>query len=1014
MSRHHEHEHDHDHDHHDHDEALLPVTEGGKTYWRSLDQVEGTKEAQDFLRREFPEGASELLDPVSRRSFLSLMGASVALAGLTGCRRPVEKIVPLSRRPEDTLPGLPQFYATTMAVSGMVTGLVVEAHDGRPTKIEGNRLHPASLGGACSFEQGAVLGLYDPDRTVRVLEGGVDSTWTSYDVFWNERLAELRKNDGRGLLVLHEASTSPAFAAMVAKLRAALPEATIAEWDPIGDDETVAASRLAFGEALQPVYRLEHADSIVAVDADLFGSSAFHLRYSRDWAARRQPDAPGGMNRLWAIEPVFTVTGGTADHRLRVRAGEVGPFLRALAAELQKNGVDVPAGIAAPSDAFPQKFVKALARELAAKRGRSVVAVGAHQPAGIQAIGFAINEALGNVGETVSYAPVANAPDQRRVVQLSAAAKSLEAGQVDTLVILGGNPAYDAPVELGFSAAMAKAKHKIHLAVAPNETSQLADWTIPETHFLEEWGDAVALDGTYSVVQPLVAPLWDGRSKIEILAQIAGAPKKGFDIVHGAFLAEKGTEADWRKALHDGVVEGNQLRSATVDGAAIAGAVRTIVAPPAASPGSLDLVFVADNKVLDGRFANNGWLQELPDPMTKLTWSNAAMVSPDTAKVLGLETNEMVRIEVGGRTLDAGVWVQPGLAENTVAIALGYGRTHAGRVGNGRGFDSYKLRTADTLWSATGAKVGRIAGTALLPTTQNHQSMEGRPLVREGTVSEYTENPAFARQMVKHPPLLALWKQHEYVGQQWGLAIDLNSCVGCNGCMIACQAENNIPVVGPEQVRMGRQMHWIRIDRYFASTNAENDRDLSEPQVVHQPVTCMQCENAPCENVCPVAATVHSKDGGLNDMVYNRCIGTRYCSNNCPYKVRRFNFFDYHHVGGEGEITAVRELAFNPDVTVRTRGVMEKCTYCIQRINVGKRDAKLRGQEKVPDGAITPACAQACPTEAITFGDINDPNSRVSKLKAQPRNYEMLGELNVQPRTSYLARIRNPNPEMAS
>jgi len=996
-------------------DPLLPIQENGKTYWRSLEHVAGTEEFKDIVTREFPAGASELDDPVTRRSFLSLMGASVALAGLgSGCvSRPVEKIIPYSKRPEDLLPGLPQFYATTMTVSGRSVGLVVEAHDGRPTKIEGNQLHPASRGASSSLEQASILSLYDPDRTVRVLHGGEESTWPAFDKVWNETFLSLRAKGGKGLVVVHEASRSPAFAAQLAKLKQALPQATIVEWDPVGAPQAQAATRLAFGQALDFTYNLEKADTLVTVDADLLGGSPMALRYARDWSTRRAPDAPGGMNRLWAVEPVFTATGGVADHRLRIRAAEAGPFLRALAAELSKRGVAIPGGIAGPTDGFSPKFLQTLAKELSTKRGRSLIAVGTTQPAEVQALGLAINDALGNLNETVRFAPAAPGAGADPVEGIRKAAQALQGGQVESLVILGGNPAYDAPADLDFAAAIAKAKQKIHLAEAPNETSLLADWVLPETHFLEEWGDATSQDGTYSLVQPLISPIWDGRSKIELTAQLAGKPQKGYDIVRELFLAERGSESDWRKALHDGVVGMAETVRPTLDSAAVARSASRIGRPQPASTDSLDLIFLVDDKVFDGRYSNNAWLQEAPAAITKLAWSNAALLSPTTAKALGLDNNQMVRIEKDGRSLEAGVWIQPGLADDTVAIAVGYGRKHAGRVGTDRGFDAYKLRGSDALWSATGVKVSRIAGTALLPTMQNHQSMEGRPLVREQTQAEFAANPTYARDLVKHPPLLSLWKDHEHVGQQWGMSIDLNACVGCNGCMIACQAENNIPVVGPEQVRMGRQMHWIRIDRYFASTNTDDPSDLSEPQVVHQPVGCMQCQNAPCENVCPVAATVHSADGGLNDMVYNRCIGTRYCSNNCPYKVRRFNFFDWHSVG-EGKLTDVSQMAFNPDVTVRTRGVMEKCTYCVQRINAAKRDAKLAGHQKVADGAITPACAQACPTDAIVFGDINDPNSRVSKMKALPRNYELLGDLNTKPRTSYLGLIRNPNPEMAS
>ncbi len=998
--------------HNENRNELLPIEENGKTYWRSLDHVAGTPEFQKLVAEEFPEGASELTDPVSRRSFMQLMGASVALAGFgTGCvRRPEEKILPYARRPEDLVPGLPQFYATTMSYGDTVTGLVVEAHEGRPTKIEGNRLHPASQGAACTFEQAAILSLYDPDRTVRVLKNGEESTFSAFDQSFDGLLGNLRSNGGRGLVIVSEASASPTFAAVRQQMEQALPQARFFEWEAISNENVLAGTRLAFGQALEPVYRIERADAIVAVDADLFGSGPFHLRYSRDWAQRRAPDAPGGMNRLYAVEPVFTVTGAAADHRLRLRASQVGPFLRALAAELQKQGVSIPAGIAqAGGEGAQAKFVQALAKDLAGKRGKSVVAVGRHQAPAVQAIAWAINDALGNVGETIRFATPASVPAVAPTEAIRAATQALQGGQVDTLVVLGGNPAYDAPADVPFAEAMKQAKNTVHLTVAPNETSALAQWVVPETHFLEEWGDALALDGTYSIVQPLVRPIWDGRSKIEFLSRIAGKQQKGYDLVRSNFLASRGGEEAWRKTLHDGVLEGSsgQFVEAQLTAGAIGPAVSRLPAPGT----GVELVFLVDNKMYDGRFANNGWLQELPEPLTKLTWSNAALVSPKLAEKLGLKTGQMVKLQAGERAVEAAVWVQPGTAEETIGLALGYGRKAAGRVGTDRGFDAYQLRTSQNAWFASGVSVTPVAGEWLMAATQDHHSMEGRPLIREASIQEYEQNPYFAREMVQHPPLLALWKQHEYTGQQWGMSIDLNACVGCNGCMIACQAENNIPIVGPEQTRMGREMHWIRLDRYFAASGEA--ADLDDAEVLFQPMTCQQCENAPCENVCPVAATVHSKDGGLNDMVYNRCIGTRYCSNNCPYKVRRFNFFDWHTQGLDA-ITDVEKMKFNPDVTVRTRGVMEKCTYCVQRINAAKRDAKLSGFEKVPDGAITPACAQACPTEAIVMGDVNDPNSRVSKLKQQPRNYEVLAELNTKPRTSYLARIRNPNPELVS
>lgn len=990
---------------------LLPIQEDGKTYWRSLEHVAETEEFKEFVHREFPAGASELTDPVSRRSFLGLMGASLALAGFgSGCvSRPEEKIVPYGKRPEDLVPGLPQFYATTMVLGDEVTGLVVEAHEGRPTKIEGNPLHPGSAGGTSAIHQGAILSLYDPDRAVRVLHRGEESDFPSLDAALNERLEAMYKAQGEGLLILHEPSRSPSFHAQLERVRKQYPKAIVVAWDPVAHNAVTEATKIAFGRALEPVYALADADTVVAVDADLLGSGPHALRYARDWAARREPDAAEGMNRLWAFESTFTTTGGAADHRFRIGAGETGAFLRHLAAALAKQGVSIPAGIAQEGD-FDPKVTEALAKELAGRRhGRTLIVTGRNQPAEVQALAFALNDALGNTDRTVRYAPAFRPMEGAPDAGIKQAAEALASGRVDTAILLGGNPVYDAPAELGFGDALEKAKHVFHLTWAPNETSARSHWVIPETHFLEEWGDAVAVDGTYSVVQPLIRPIWYGRSKIEVLSHIAGRPQKGYDIVREGFLASRGGEESWQRVLHDGVLEGSaRFVGVELDAASVARAAAKVRKPES---GALTVIFTTDSKVYDGRFANNGWLQEMPEPMTKLTWSNGALLSPATAQRLGVKNTEIVRVEVDGRSIEVGAWIQPGLADDAVVLALGYGRTHAGRVGNGHGANAYAIRTGKALWQAPGATVTRVGGNALMPTTQNHDSMEGRPIVREATVERYKQEPDFAKKMVEHPPLIPLWKQHEWVGQQWGMTIDLNRCLGCNGCMVACQSENNIPVVGPEQVRNGRAMHWIRIDRYYASTNPVDPKDLSEPEVVHQPVSCQQCEQAPCENVCPVAATVHSQQGGLNDMVYNRCIGTRYCANNCPYKVRRFNFLDFHQRSG---MTEVRKLAFNPDVTVRTRGVMEKCTYCVQRINAARRDAKVAGLERVPDGTITPACAQACPTEAIVFGDITDPESRVSKKKKEPRSYELLGELNTQPRTSYLARIRNPNPELVS
>lgn len=1013
-----DHDHDHDHDHEAHLEAAagpIRVTEGGKVFFRSIDQLEDTPEFRDWAHREFPQGAAELTDDVSRRSFLQLMGAGVALAGFgTGClRRPEEHIIPYAKRPEDVLPGLPLHYATATSIAGEVHGLVVESHDGRPTKIEGNTLHPASIGATSAIAQGFVLDLYDPDRLASPLKGATPTTWTEADAALTALVASHKATGGSGLFVLQGRQPSPTFALVKAAAQASLPNATFLEWEPATDDAVRAGTRLAFGEPLQPVYRIEAADVILTADADLFAQGPMHVRYAREWASRRNPEDRRGMNRLWVLEPTWTPTGSVADHRLRVRGEQIGTFLRVLAAALTKQGVSVPAGVAASGDGgFDPKFVEVLAQDLAARKGRSVIAVGRRQPAAVQALALALNEALGNFGRTLLVAKAPYAPSLGHVEALRKLTGELEAGKVETLVLLGGNPVYDAPADLKFEGALKKAKSRIHLTVTPNETTALCDWALPEAHFLEAWGDVENTEGTVSVTQPLVAPIFEGKSAIELLALLSGAPKKGYDLVHDRIVATAGEPA-FQRALHDGVLAGTggAYVIPAVDAGAVAQAVALLTEPAPATAQDPAVEFTFDGKVFDGRFANNAWLQELPDPMTKMTWTNTVTVSPKTAKALGVKSRDLVRLDVTGGTITGAIWEQPGTAEGTIIVALGYGRTKAGRVGNGRGFNAYALRTTQALEFARGAKIVKLGGKAMLPTTQDHHFIEGRPLVREATLKTHRDNPAWVKAYDVHPPLISLYEDFKYEGQQWGLAVDLNSCVGCNACMVACQSENNIAVVGPEQVFKGREMHWMRLDRYFVG-HADDEAALDNPEIVHQPMMCQHCENAPCENVCPVAATVHSKEDGLNDMVYNRCIGTRYCANNCPWKVRRFNFLDYH-AQNEGQVTEIAKLRFNPDVTVRARGVIEKCSFCVQRIHQARRDAKVNGNGLIPDGGVVSACQQVCPTGAIVFGDINDPASRVSRLKKNARNYVTLEEVNTRPRASYLARIRNPHPALA-
>jgi molybdopterin-containing oxidoreductase family iron-sulfur binding subunit len=704
------------------------------------------------------------------------------------------------------------------------------------------------------------------------------------------------------------------------------------------------------------------------------------------------------MNRLYAVESTPSVTGTMADHRLPLRAGEIGGLARTVA---QGLGVQGGPTAAMASSRLHAGWIAAVVRDLQRHRGSSLVVAGETQPPAVHALAHAMNVALGNVGNTVIYTDPVEARPVEQFQSLRELVREMEAGQVEMLVILGGNPAFSAPADLPFAMHLSKVKFRAHLSLYEDETSALCDWHVPEAHYLESWGDARAYDGTVTILQPLIAPLYNGKSSYEFLAALLGQPSRStYEIVRAYWKARHRSgnfERFWRTTLHDGVMADTALPARRVS--LTPTPARRGTEPSAAVPKGLEIIFRPDPTVFDGRFANNGWLQELPKPLTKLTWDNVAMIGPATAQRLGLSSGELVELRYQGRVVRAPVWVMPGQAEESVTVQLGYGRTRAGRVGTGAGFDASAIRTAGSPWFGNGLEIQKTGERYPLASTQHHYSMEGRHLVRVGTLEEFHRTPDFAQRMAPDPaPDLTLYPPHPYEGHAWGMAIDLNSCIGCNACVVACQAENNVPVVGKTEVARGRAMHWLRIDRYYAGS-------LDNPETYHQPVLCMHCENAPCEVVCPVAATAHS-DEGLNDMVYNRCVGTRYCSNNCPYKVRRFNFLQYADYQ-----TPSLKLMRNPDVTVRSRGVMEKCTYCVQRINAAKIRAKKENQP-IRDGEIVTACQAVCPTEAIVFGDINDPTSRVARLKAEPRNYGMLAELNTRPRTTYLARLTNPNPEV--
>ncbi len=957
----------------------------GKTHWRSLDELADTPQFREWLHREFPENASEMLAPASRRTLLKLMGASLGLAGLTACSRPVERIMPASRAVEDYIPGRPLFYATAMSMGGSATGLLVEAHEGRPTKIEGNPEHPFSRGKTSAFAQASVLDLYDPDRAKQVSRGGDDSSWDEFFGWAKPHFAQL--GSGSALRFLSRKVNSPSLDAVRCHALARFPEARWIEYEPISlDEQELAGAELAFGRRLRPRYRFDRAEVVFSLDYDFLGLDAPAVTYISDFADRRREANP--MNRLYVVESQFSVTGGMADHRKRMRAGDVREFAADLAREL---GL-LPSGLKVLNGAPDQDFAAAAARDLKKSAGRSIVAAGPRQPAEVHALAAWMNEALGNTGKTVVWTETTEEPQLPAIRELAA---DIAAGRVDTLVILGGNPVYDAPADLNFRAAIKKAPNTIHLGIDRNETAVASVWRLPEAHYLESWGDARAVDGTVSIQQPLIRPLYGGRTAAEVVAAVTGyKDQRGYDIVRNYWQAQWGADAGqkWRKCLHDGVVPDTAypLAAARVD----AGRVNSALNKSETGHGGIELAFYPSPSTWDGRFANNGWMQEAPDPITKLTWDNAALVSPATARVLGVTNGDVIALGCDGRTVEAPIFIQPGHADSAVSIALGYGRRECGRVGYGTGHDAYPLRTSSNPHFVRGITVRKTGAKYPLSATQEHHSMEGRDIVREHNVGE-----AHAKNAGVHE-LFSLYKEHDYSkGNQWGMAIDLNSCVGCNACVVACQAENNIPIVGKEEVARGREMHWIRMDRYYTGS-------VDDPQSVTQPVACMQCENAPCETVCPVAATSHSPEG-LNDMAYNRCVGTRYCANNCPYKVRRFNFFDWHK-----NETGPFKMVHNPDVSVRMRGVMEKCTYCVQRIQQAKIQAKVEGRRELRDGEIKTACQQVCPAEAIVFGNINDPDSRVSKLRKDARNYSLLEELNTKPRTTYLAKLRNPNPEL--
>ncbi len=964
----------------------------GPLLWRSLEELADREAFRVWLREQHPQLADALNH--ERREFLKILGASMALAGFAACSHPPQdEIVPYVHSPLGQVDGLPRFFATALLRNGYAHGVLVENHMGRPTKIEGNPQHPASLGATDIFAQAAVLQLWDPDRSQAVMHRNDVANWNAFAAELLAFSARFEPTQGAGLHVLTETITSPTLSGQLDALRRKFPLASWHVSQPAGNDYARSGAELAFGMPLSTRLHLDRARVILSLDADFLSDPTAGVRYAHDFASGRSAENPGNaMSRLYVLESSPSITGGMADHRLPLDSAQLGIFARHLATQL-----GIPTAASAEMDTQQAKWLDALVGDLQSNRGTGLVVVGAAQPPWMHALAHALNASLGNAGTTVDYSePVEKLPDQRgSLVDL---VNAIRAGSVDTLWVLDANPVYDAPADLQFAAAIRQVPHVLHLGLYRDETAALAEWHLPQAHPLEAWSDARAFDGTATIMQPLIAPLYEGRSTHEILAALLGDPiREGRALVRRQWQAQLPDDTTWTAALQAGVIPNTALAPYA---APVRSEALTRALPPVPAPArGLELVLRPDPTIGTGRWANSGWLQELPKPHTQLTWDNAALISPTLATQMSLTSGDVVELSLHGRTVRLPVFVAPGQAPRSVTLHLGYGRRLAGRVGDGRGFDAYVLGTTAEPWGARDLQMRKTGDRYALAGTQHHFNMEGRELLRVGTLDDYHHNARFATAAEPYqgaPP--SLYPDPPTGQYAWGMCIDLNTCIGCKACTLACQAENNIPVVGKEQVQRGREMHWIRVDSYYEGA-AENPRTYS------QPVPCMMCEHAPCEVVCPVDATVHDSEG-LNVQVYNRCVGTRFCSNNCPYKVRRFNFLQY-----VDEHVETLKAQRNPEVTVRRRGVMEKCTYCIQRIQSAHIEAD-KADRSIRDGEVITACQAVCPTQAIHFGNLADPQSAVAKAKASPRNYVMLEELNTRPRTSYLARLRNPNPTL--
>jgi Fe-S-cluster-containing dehydrogenase component/anaerobic selenocysteine-containing dehydrogenase len=924
-----------------------------------------------------------------RRELLSWAGAST-LAGVGCFDRPREKIVPYVRQPLDVTPGRSQHYATSFVVDGLATGLIAESREGRPIKLEGNPDHPASAGGTRAIDQASLLGLYDPSRSRGVLRDGRPASWRAL----LQRLAPAAQ---RGLRLVLPPQSSPLHGALLESIAARHPDAAFCLHAPVGGLHGLEeASRAIFGAPRAVQHDFRRAEVVVALDADFMATGAMSCRWARDFAARRRLGAPGdAMGRFYAVEPMPTPTGTLADHHHAVRAVDVPRVAAALAAEIDPRA-PAALGVVAGSLASPLRAaVRVMARDLKRHPGRSVVIAGDQQPAATHALALLVNAALGNLGQTVwlTESPLL-APTRRQ--RLDELFDDLRSGRADAIVVIEANPVYDAAPDL--AELLRHARFSAHLSLHRDETSAACQWHLPASHYLESWGEARAYDGTLSFVQPLVAPLYATRSATAILAALAGRPESDHEILLAERRRASRSEGDsferaWERELQRGYVPDSAF--AAIDERPQWDAARPLLKDALAPADGLEIHFEISPQLYDGRFATNGWLQELPHPLTKITWGNAAVMSPARAAALGVSRGDVVELAVGSSRLRLPAYPLPGHADDSFTVALGYGR-HVEGVAEGVGASAFSLR-GDHRHGRTGLEVTRTGERLDLAITQDHGEQQGRELALVFDHAAYARDPDLTEPHRRPLPTLLPLLLDDAVGQ-WAMTIDTMICTGCSACVLACQAENNVPVVGPEAVRRGREMHWLRIDRYFVSPAD------GPPGVVHQPMACQHCEKAPCEYVCPVNATVHSPDG-LNEMVYNRCVGTRFCSNNCPYKVRRFNWLDY-------ETPEPLSLQHNPEVTVRDRGVMEKCTYCVQRIRQTERRARLAGRPVEPDEVVT-ACGQACPTGAISFGLLQHREGEMARRRREPRAYAVLHGLGARPRTQYLAKIVNPNPEIA-